>query len=155
MDLNWITKPLTMYGVLTSGGIAFLHLLISTKLEMRRQQKRHFAENGSLRETLAALQGKVAELCCEASERAAIPSSALTGFNIQKRAEALRMYRRGCGSHTIAEALGLTQAEVDLIGKVHLIATRPTEDGTAAILHQDSGKPFQSFSSKAMYSPDA
>jgi hypothetical protein len=130
MDLNWITNPLTIYGILASGGIASLYLMISTKLETCRQQTHHLAETGALREALTALQDKVAELCCEAEERAAIPSSALTGFNVQKRAEALRMYRRGCGSHTIAAALGMTQAEVDLIGKVHLIATRPAESAT-------------------------
>jgi hypothetical protein len=154
MDLNWITNPLAIYGVLATGGVASLHLVVSTKLEMRRQQKHQTAECASLQQTLVALKGQVAELSCESAEKSAVPSSALTGFNVQKRSEALRMCRRGCDAHTIAAALGMTQAEVDLIKKVHLMAGAPATS-VVTNLHQDSAKPLHDFSSSAMYSAEA
>ena len=41
MNFEWITSPLAIYAVLALGGAAALHLVVSTRIEMRRQQKRH------------------------------------------------------------------------------------------------------------------
>ncbi len=39
-------------------------------------------------------------------------------LNVQKRAEAMRMYRRGSDPQTVASTLGLPKAEVTLLQKV-------------------------------------
>jgi hypothetical protein len=44
-----------------------------------------------------------------------------TELNVQNRAEALRMYRRGSNSHAISAALGLPPAELALLEKVHYL----------------------------------
>ena len=127
MNFDWITNPLTIYAVLMTGGAAALHLVVSTKIEIGRQQQRHLEESRSLRECLAALEGKVAEVCQDAKENT-LPLTAytpFTGLNLHKRAEALRMYRRGNDSHTISTTLGMSQADVELLEKVHQQLRQP------------------------------
>ena len=121
MSYEWITSPLAIYGVLATGGAAALHLVVSTRIDMRRQQKRHLAESKSFREALAALEGKVQQVCVEVKQNVLPPTAYVpfTGLNVHKRAEALRMYRRGSDSHSVSIALGLPQAEVVLLQKVH------------------------------------
>ena len=121
MNLDWITNPLAIYGVLAAGGTAALHLVVSTRIEMRRQQKRHVAESLSLREAIAALKVIVEATCVDVKQNVLSPAdyTPFTGLNVHKRAEALRMYRRGNDSHTVAAALGLPPAEVALLEKVY------------------------------------
>ena len=123
MNFEWITSPLAIYGVLASGGAAALHLVVSTRMEMRRQQKRHLDDSQSLREALAALEGKMQLACSELKQNVLPPAAYIpfAGLNVHKRSEALRMYRRGSDSHTISTALGLPAAEVALLQKVHHI----------------------------------
>jgi hypothetical protein len=90
---------------------------------MRSQQKRHLAESQALREAVAALDRLMRQARVEAKQDL-LPAAAFTpftGLNVHKRAEALRMYRRGSDNHTISTALGLPAAEVALLEKVHHI----------------------------------
>lgn len=121
MTLEWITSPLAIYSALAAGGASALHLVISTRIEMRRQQKGHLAASQSLRVAIAALENKVQALCLEAKQNIIPPAAYVpfTGLNIHKRAEALRMYRRGSDSHTVSATLDLPEAEVVLLEKVH------------------------------------
>lgn len=121
MNLDWITSSLAIYAVLATGGAAALHLVVSTKIEMRRQLKRHLAESLSLRDAIAALEAKVQQVCLEVKQNGLPPAAftPFTGLNVHKRAEALRMYRRGSDRHTVSTALGLPLAEVALLEKVH------------------------------------
>jgi hypothetical protein len=121
MNFDWITSPLAIYGVLAAGGAAALHLVVSTRIEMRRHEKRHLAESLTLREAITALQVKLEQVCVEAKQSTLPPTAftPFTGLNVHKRAEALRMYRRGNDSHTVSAALSMPQAEVVLLEKVH------------------------------------
>jgi hypothetical protein len=65
MNFDWIISPLTIYGVFAAGGVAALHLVLSTKIEMHRQQKHGLAETESLREAIDTLKGKVQEVSVE------------------------------------------------------------------------------------------
>jgi DNA-binding NarL/FixJ family response regulator len=47
------------------------------------------------------------------------PPPTLSGFNLSKRSQAIRMHRRGETAGQIAAALQLPQGEVDLLLKVH------------------------------------
>ena len=127
MNYNWITGPLAIYAVIAAGGAAALHLVISTKIEMRRQQKRHLADTQSLREAIAALESKLRQVCVEVNENMMppAPSFSFKGLNVHKRAEALRMYRHGSDSHSVSAALGLPQADVALLQKVHHLLSSP------------------------------
>lgn len=123
MNLDWITNPLTIYATVFIGSMAGIHLVVAARIEMRRQQQRHMAERGTMEEALAALRGKVDELALESTDRSLVPvpGMAMTGLNVQKRAEALRMYRRGADHHTVSATLGLPHAEMELLHKVHHI----------------------------------
>lgn len=131
MNTNWIICALAVYGILALAGLAALHMVVTTRTRMRRQQKCHLTESQSLREDIDALKGVVAELeskllkvCAEARRNVPAPTvqGQLTGLNADKRAEALRMYRRGSNSETVSNALGLKAAEVALLEKVHLLS---------------------------------
>ena len=125
MNLDWILSPLAIYGVLVAGGAAALHLAVSTRIDLRRQEKLFLAGTESMRDTIAALEGKVQEMSVEARQDT-IPPAVYTpfkGLNVHKRAEALRMYRRGSDRDTVSTVLGLPPAEVALLEKVyHLLS---------------------------------
>ncbi|MEO8592012.1 MAG: hypothetical protein ABI759_01710 [Candidatus Solibacter sp.] len=126
MTFDWITHPLAIYSALACGGAAALHLVISTRIEMRWQQKGHLAEEQSLRDSIATLESQVQQLRVEVEQNFVTPAPyiSFTGLNVHKRAEALRMYRRGSDSHTVSAALGLPQSEVVLLEKVHRLLSR-------------------------------
>ncbi len=125
MNFEWMSNPIAIYGVLAAGCIAALHLVISTKIEMRRQHKLHQAESETLREALADLEEKLKQVSLPSKHvsPAPIPYTPSTGLNPHKRAEALRMYRHGSDRETISNALGLKQAEAALLETVHNLLT--------------------------------
>jgi hypothetical protein len=118
MDLEWILNPLTMYG----GLLVCLFFLLSMRLEMGDLRKRYLDERAQTKAEVEKLSAKVAELAAALEERPALPVPALPAtprtMNINQRAEALRMSRRGHETHTIAAALGLPAAEVTLLQTV-------------------------------------
>ncbi|SPE36375.1 conserved hypothetical protein [Candidatus Sulfopaludibacter sp. SbA3] len=122
MNLNWLANPLVMYGAVAAMGFLSLRLAIAGKIDLRREQRKREADAAGLRETVTALQGLVEELQAEARERA-VPQAyaAPSALNLQKRSDALRMYRRGSDRSTIATALGMPPAQVALLEKVHHI----------------------------------
>ena len=118
MNFEWILNPLTMYG----GLLVCLYFVLSTRLEIRELRKRYLDDRAATRAEFEKLSAKVAGLAAELEERQALPSPALPAapraMNINQRAEALRMYRRGHETHTIAAALGLPAAEICLLQTV-------------------------------------
>ena len=121
MNFDWIISPLTIYGVFAAGGAAALHLVLSTGIEMRRQQKHGPAGTESPLKAIDVMKGKVQEVPVEVKQNTPPPvvCTPFTELNVQNRAEALRMYQRGSGSRAISVALGLPPAEVALLEKVH------------------------------------
>lgn len=132
MSIDWIISALAICGILALPGFAALYLVVSTKKRMRRQQRCHLAESESLREAVDALKRTVGELdaqlrkvCVEQRQNESAPaaSSPATGLNASKRAEALRMFRRGSNKECVSTALGLKTAEAALLEKVHFLST--------------------------------
>jgi hypothetical protein len=130
MNTNVLIGVLAIYGIFAAAGSTAFYLVVSTRFRMRRQQKRHLDESQSLREDIAALQEVVAKLEAKVQKlgvdvnqnvRPAAGYAPFTGLDVQKRAEALRMYRRGSDRETVSTALGLTLAEVALLEKVHFL----------------------------------
>ncbi|HYW48855.1 MAG TPA: hypothetical protein VE959_38685 [Bryobacteraceae bacterium] len=74
-----------------------------------------------LQERLDALAVKLEEVGRQAR---AVPSAPKPGFNLTKRSQALRVYRRGEPPDQIAAALDLPLQEVDLLLKVHRVVIR-------------------------------
>lgn len=133
MSLNLIIGVLATCGALVAASSTALYLVVSSaRIRMRRQQKRNLDESQSLREDIAALKAVVAKLeikvqkvGAEVNQNVRPPAGypPFTGLDIQKRTEALRMYRRGSDRHTVSTALGLTSAEVALLETVHLLSS--------------------------------
>lgn len=131
MNINLITGLIAIYGVFAAAGSTAFYLVVSTRFRMRRQQKRHLEESQSFREDIAALKEVVAKLEAKVQKlgadmnQNAHPAAAyaqFAGLDVQKRTEALRMYRRGSDRQTVSTALGLTLAEVALLEKVHVLS---------------------------------
>lgn len=121
MNFDWIFHPLAMYGSV----LVCLYVVLSTRLELSERRKRALAERKELSEEFQKLAAKLASLesgMAELAERPAAAAPVLPAvpraMNLNQRAEALRMYRRGHQTHTIAAALGLPTAEVSLLQTV-------------------------------------
>ena len=125
MTIPNIDFRLLPYGMHAVGLILTLILFISVKREVARNRKRGRDEHRTLQESHDRLKSVVAELevkLKEVEERSAVlvpPPSSLSGMNMNKRAQAVRMFRRGDRPEQIAAALSLPQNEVSLILKVH------------------------------------
>ena len=114
--------------ILTTAGLVLcVYVFLSLKEELQVSKNR--LDNNEVR-LEAALQGLQAELdnlrkgVREADERAGLmvaPTPPRSGFNLNKRSQALRMYRRGEVSENIAAALNLPRREVDLLLKLQKI----------------------------------
>ena len=74
MNLDWLGNPITVYGALAAGGAAALHLVISTKIEMRRQHKLYVAESEALREAVAGLEDRLRQVSVVAKRDAPPPA---------------------------------------------------------------------------------
>jgi len=125
MNLNWITEPLALYGAIASISAAALHLFLSSKAELRRQALRHDAQAGDLHKSIVRLETRLAAMALEAEQearsRAAASAPLPTRINIQKRSEALRLFRRGVRHETVAGKIGISRAEALLLQKVSLV----------------------------------
>jgi len=66
-----------------------------------------------------SLEQHAAETCARPAE--AVPATGLSALNLNKRAQVLRMHRRGDPPDRIASLLEIPRQEVDLLIKVHRI----------------------------------
>jgi len=169
MNLNWILSPLTMYGAMAAGWIALLYLAISCRVDMARERKNRDGETETLRETTEALRQTVSQLSTKLSEMATearervVPLAADTpglAINLNKRWEALRMFRHGADPHTVSGALGMPVAEVALLQTVHGIIAEQTNEGgrpaaKAVAYSYQPARSSQAVSSRREYSPEA
>jgi hypothetical protein len=118
MQLLWILSPLAQYVFLALTLTACLALSLSLKREvdMMRRSSREAAEasTATLAAELAALRRDR-----EVTETAIIPGQDL---NLTRRAQAVRMQRRGESAATIAAALRVPRNEIDLLLKIQKLA---------------------------------
>jgi len=129
MHLEWLLNPLTFYSVATVGLIAIGLLFVSIKLEIAKSGARTAAlEAGreadqlsirALATELEKVRASISEL--EMAKPVLVPRSVGQGLNLTKRAQALRMHRRGETLPSIAAALETPINEIALILKVQMI----------------------------------
>lgn len=101
------------------GLVLSVYLFVTLKMELRRSARRQ-------QERLAALAARGAGTAAE-REPVYIPVSAPPGFNLQRRAHALRLLRRGQDAAHIAAALAIPRAEVELLIRVERLVTSPSK----------------------------
>jgi hypothetical protein len=111
MRLDWIAGPIGQYSFLALALVGCLALFFSMKKEIALV-RRSFTESRDS----AAAAGLAASR--QDSETADVASLIGQNLNLTRRAQALRMQRRGESPATIAGALRLPSNEVDLLLKI-------------------------------------
>ena len=122
MDLHWIQNPLTVWGTIGVGLAACLNLFVSLKREIH-------AHATAAKQADTALCGSLVDIATDLqalregvrSAEAVAPAAPASGqaLNLTKRAQVLRMHRRGEALPTIAAAVKVPQNEVRLLLKIH------------------------------------
>lgn len=131
MRFDWILSPITQYSFLIVTLVACLTLFLSLKVELA-VALRTFADSRDQAEASAAtLAAELATLrqAKECDEAATFTGQELT---LTRRAQAVRMQRRGESPSTIAAALRLPRNEIDLLLKVQRLTDShgmPPENG--------------------------
>lgn len=128
---GWILSPVTQYAFLALALAACLALFLSMKKEIALV-RRSFRESSDSSAAYAATLA--AGLDALRQEMGTTETASLTGqLNLTRRAQALRMQRRGESPATIAAALRMPRNEIDLLLKVQMLADDhgllPANDG--------------------------
>lgn len=125
MMLSWIVNPVIQLAVTATGMAACLALFIAVKRENFELRQRLRSQQTELEEHIESFRHsleRMMESIEVAESKPASPAPAVApgvSMNLNKRSQALRMYRRGEPTERIAAALQLSRNEVDLILKVH------------------------------------
>ena len=127
---TFLLQPLVFYVLLAMGFGACLFLFVTLKAEIHKMLRRRPEEQQKVQILSSALdQARLAVERLEADLREVErqtgmmvpPAPTRSGLNLSKRTQVLRMHRAGQDGTTIATALALPRAEVDLLIKVHRI----------------------------------
>ena len=121
MHLEWILNPVTLYTTVALALMGCLALFLSAKVEMAAVRRMADAARGELEEMRRAAAEKHEEPApaVEVAPQAPMLPALVSGLNLSKRAQALRMHRRGEPLSSIAAALESPQGEIQLLLKVH------------------------------------
>lgn len=126
MNLDWLLNPVTFYSGAAVCLVTSLALFVNIKMEMARV--RGLAEESEAvgqaeKQTVLALQAEVEKLreSVRQLEETRPGGVVVDGINLTKRAQVLRMHRRGEPVPSIAAALETPSNEVALLLKVHAI----------------------------------
>jgi len=99
-----------------------LYLFITLKREVRAAEKSRAGQQEEADSALKKLRGEIAALLVEIDKRSReLPQLAAPkpSMNLTRRSQVLRMHSRGERPEHISAALGLPQAEVNLVLKTH------------------------------------
>lgn len=125
--MDWILHPFLAYALQAVGLALCLYLFFSLKREFRRRDARGAEDRASaetriqeLRSVVEAIQRDLRDVE-ERTGATAAPLLLPSGLNLNKRAQALRMYRRGEPPERIAASLALPCREVELMVKIQQI----------------------------------
>lgn len=117
---------LSLYGLLFVSLVLCLALFLSVKREIRRSEGRMKRQQIHLQEAYDRVEGgleAIKDLLKEETAVAVVRNQPLTpALNVDKRAQAARMYRKGDRPEQIAAALSIPQSEINLLLKVQAAA---------------------------------
>ncbi len=136
--MSWLAHPLTYYALLALGLAGCLHLFLSVKREMTSLKKSALQDRRQAEAALAQARRRMEEIQAllegleETAQQAATPGPPLTAMNLNRRAQALRMYRRGQSADQIASVLRLPHNEVELLLKLHTAVAGAPQPAPAA-----------------------
>ena len=113
-----MTQPLVQCILLALALIASLALFVTLKQEIQA----HARKNQRRMEEMSAKLGEASE---RLPETAAVAPPTRSGFNLNRRTQAIRLLRRGETVSHIAAVLGVPQREIELLLRVQRIVARP------------------------------
>lgn len=121
--------PVAPYALAAFGLLVCLFLTVTTGTEVRRlksdlgpRQRREATATRELELKIAELNERLRDTE-EHAGMLAPPAPAASGLNINRRSQVLRLARHGERPENIATLLGLPRREVELLLKVHAVAT--------------------------------
>jgi hypothetical protein len=125
--LDWLLNPVTFYSGASICLLVSLGLFVNIKIEMARlrddaAEGAKDSENPELRKLKAELKELRESVCRLEAERSGAPSAA--GVDLTKRAQVIRMHRRGEPVSSIAAALETPSNEIALLLKVHAMTSQ-------------------------------
>jgi hypothetical protein len=120
MRFDWVVSPAAQYSFLALALVGCLVLFLSTKREIALVRRSFTESRDSAAASAASLAAGLATL---RQETETTDLGSLTGqkLNLTRRAQALRMQRRGESPATIAAALRLPRNEIDLLLKIQTL----------------------------------
>lgn len=131
--MGWLAHPLIPLALAAAALMASLALFFSGKRESEEFRRRAEEERKetevaleALRESVDRLEQELEEERMAACERPRTPQASM---NLSKRSQALRMHRLGEPPEKIAQVLGLSRTEVDLLLKVHRMVIASVTEG--------------------------
>lgn len=116
MNLDWILSPLALYTVVALALAGCASLFIVTKMELSQLRRAADQSRTDLAKKIEEVESAMADI------PAAAPAPVLNvrpSINLTKRAQALRMRRRGESLESITAALSVPRNEIELLLKVH------------------------------------
>ena len=127
MRLDWIVlSQAAPYAALAMGMSLCLYLFVSLKRDLRavddRAAKRHSAFEAEWQARSGELDSRWSELS-HLSKFLVEPTPPASGLNLTKRSQALQLSRRSASSEEIARTLSLPRNEVELLVKIHRMAS--------------------------------
>jgi len=129
MSLDWILNPITIYALAALTLVVCTCLFLAARIEVHGLRRTASVREEQLAQERQQLTGKMEELeSTLASLAAASPAAAVVrpSMNLTRRAQALRMRRRGETVESISAALTAPRNEVELLLKVqHLLDGAP------------------------------
>jgi hypothetical protein len=122
MWLDWILSPIGLYAFLTLALFCCLALFLSMKREIALVRRSFTGSRDAAEASAATLAAQLAALRKDMQSNEA-PSSPGQELNLTRRAQALRMQRRGESPATIAAALRVPRNEIDLLLKMQKLVS--------------------------------
>jgi len=126
MHFEWLLSPTTHYAALAIGLGACLALFIAGKLELQVFRRAAGESHKSMHVNVCGLSEEIQHIRDTVRKLEAAPPIVPVGpgLNLSRRAQALKMHRRGETVNSIAPALGAPRNEIELLLKVHQLVNR-------------------------------
>jgi hypothetical protein len=125
MQPGWILHPFTIYAFVGLGLIASLVLFVSAKMETQVVRREAEAARTRLEAEIESLVKGLEGLREAVQNAVPVPVATGPGLNLTRRAQALRMSRRGEPAASIAAALQMPRNEIELMLKVNGLLDAP------------------------------
>jgi hypothetical protein len=122
MHLEWLAGPAPFYIFLAAGLALTVVLFVAVKTDLNSAENRARRRTEALESVVVELQARLETMNAELNSRdavASLPSPFTSSLNLSKRAQAVRMSRRGESPEHIAAALSVPLKEVELLLKIH------------------------------------